>query len=284
MDEPLSADALGALSLFREGTSVRLNGAQRERMWSGAVARSRQPRRAVTVAAFLVAAAAGAAAMLALAGKPREVQPFPGAQWSTIGDGIQVTRGQVRLEPRHRHIRVVTAQLEVELENARALVDATPGATALTAEEGDVVYRTKTGEWHLRPGERVTLSDAPQSVVAAAAASVPACANNDVACLSRVSAGSGLAAQMALYKLAASARERGAQGEAIEHLRAYQRRFAQGAFAPEVSIALMLSLRAAGDREAAAREAQVFLEKFSDDPRRADVEQWRAELMPEEKR
>jgi hypothetical protein len=284
MDEQLSTDTLGALALFRSETAVRLNGAQRERMWSGAVARTRRPRPAVTLAVFLVAAGAGAVAMLSIANRPREVQPLPGAQWSAVGGDIRVQSGQVRFEPRHHHLRVATAQLEAELEDARALVDAAPGATTLTAEEGDVIYRTKSGQWHLKPGERVTLGDAPQAVVAAAAAPVPSCVGNDVACLSRVSAGSGLAAQMALYKLAASAQERGAQGEAIEHLRAYQRRFASGAFAPEVSIALMLSLRASGDREAAAREAQVFLEQFVDDPRRADVEQWRTELMPEENR
>jgi TolA-binding protein len=284
MAEQLSTDALGALAVFRSGTAVRLTSAQRERMWTGAVAESKRPRPAVTLAVFLIAATAGAAAMLSLANRPREIQPFPGAQWTAAGSDVRVQRGQVRFEPRHHHLRVVTGQLEAELENARALVDATPGATALTAEEGDVVYRTRSGEWHLKPGERVTLSDAPQAVVAAAPAPVPSCAGNDVACLGRVSAGSGLAAQMALYKLAAAARERGAQGEAIEHLRAYQRRFDSGAFAPEVSIALMQSLRASGDLQAAAREAQVFLERFADDPRRAEVERWGTEAMTEESR
>ena len=284
MDE-LTADSRATLDGFRRGTAVTFSNGRRDRLWAQTVSRARRPSSsATTAAAFLVAAAAGAAAVLLLVRPHSEIQSSPGAQWSMDDGALRITVGRLRIEPHHRRLHVVTPQLELELEGSRALVDVAPGVTVLLAEEGDVVYRTRAGAWHLKPGERVTLSDAAEAMKAAAAAPVPSCSATDAECLTRISSGSGLAAQMALYKLATSARERGALPEAIEHLRAYQRRFEGGAFAPEVSIALMLSLQASGQRDAALHESQRFLEAFRDDARWSDVAQWQATNFSEEKR
>jgi hypothetical protein len=280
MAEGLSPDVQASLARFGSRTAVDRPAAHHERGWGLVLERSRRPRRARWLAMGAIAAVT-VALLIAVRTRPEPVRASTGAQWQQHDDVVQLSLGQLRLQP-HDHVRVVTPHLEVDLYNARALVDVTHVQTVLVAEEGDVVYRTARGEWHLKAGERVVISSAPDAVAVAAPVKIATCGDGDAACLKRLAQGSGLAAEMALYKLGVAARERGSLDEAVQWLRAYGERFPEGTFAPEASIALMLSLRAAGDAHAAAQQADDFVQRFPRDARVSRVRAWRVHQLEEQ--
>lgn len=98
-----------------------------------------------------------------------------------------------------------------------------------------------------------------------------------VACLQKLSKGSGLAAQTALYALALSESNQGR--DVRERWHEYQLRFPNGVFAPEVSIALMSSHYEQGNRTEALKEADAFLRRFADDARAKQVTAWRDAVL-----
>lgn len=275
MSEGLSADARMLLARFAETTVHEDPPSERERRWELTVERARKPRRAkVAVIAGVLAAAA--AVTFVLVPRAPVVRASNGARWERHEDVITVSLGQLRLQMPHKHLRVVTPQLQVELENARALVDVASGQTVLAVDEGEAVYRTPRGEWRLKAGERIVINDVVESMAVAASAPIRTCAGDDATCLAKVAGGSGLAAEMALYREGMLARERGAVGDAITAMREYGRRFPTGTFAPEASIALMLSLEASGETRAALEEAERFAQRFPTDPRVPEVRTWGA--------
>jgi hypothetical protein len=275
MSERLSTDARLLLTRFAEVTVVDDPPAGRERSWEQTIQRSRRAR---PMKGAIVTAAFAAAAAVALALTPRSpaVHASEGARWQRHDDVVEVSLGQLKLQSQHQRLRVVTPQLQVELENARALVDVVSGQTVLAVDEGEVVYRTARGEWRLKAGERIVINDSVEALAVAPPARIRTCADDDAGCLARVAQGSGLAAEMALYRRGLLARERGALGEAVAAMREYGRRFPAGTFAPEASITLMLSLEASGETGPALDEAQRFVEQFATDPRVAQVGTWRA--------
>jgi hypothetical protein len=274
MSERLSTDARLLLARFAEETVVDDPPAGRERNWEQTIQRSRRAR---PMTGAIVTAALVAAAALAPALTPRSpaIHASEGARWQRHDDLVEVSVGQLRLQSQHQRLRAVTPQLQVELENGRALVDVVSGQTVLAVDEGEVVYRTARGEWRLKAGERVVISDRVESMTVASPARIRACGDDDAECLSRVEHGSGLAAEMALYRRGLLAKERGALGESVAAMREYGRRFPAGTFAPEASITLMLSLDASGETGPALDEAQRFVERFAMDPRVAEVQTWR---------
>jgi hypothetical protein len=277
MGEEFAPHVKASLERFAARTAVERPTAHHERTWGLLLERSRRPRRARWFALGAIAAVT-AALLIAVRVRPEPVRASTGARWQQHDDVVQLSLGQLRLQPRD-HVRVVTPHLEVDLFNARALVDVTDGQTVLAAEEGEIVYRTARGEWHLKAGERVVISGAPDAVSVAAPVKIATCGDADAACLGRVAQGSGLAAEMALYKLGVAARERGSLDEAVRLLREYRARFPVGTFAPEASVALMLTLQAAGEPVAAAAEADDFATRFPREPRVSKVRAWRTQLL-----
>ncbi|MBL8949316.1 MAG: outer membrane protein assembly factor BamD [Myxococcaceae bacterium] len=165
---------------------------------------------------------------------------------------------------------VTTPHVQVTLNDARALLDVSSGATVLSVESGEAVYRSPGGGGKLGAGAHVTI-EAPKPVAVAAPAA------DSVAPTPKPSP-SSLAAETALYHRAQKARAGGAHDEAVKVLREYQALYPAGLFAPEVSLALMGSLQARGELSEAAAEAGHFLERFPDEPQAARVKVWRKEL------
>jgi tetratricopeptide (TPR) repeat protein len=98
-------------------------------------------------------------------------------------------------------------------------------------------------------------------------------------CLERLAAGDGVPAQNALYSLGLLEREHGRTAAALAAWRTYERRFAAGLLAPEVSVAILRSLL--DDRryaEALAR-AEAFEQRFAGETRRPEVALIRAKLL-----
>lgn len=287
----LDPAAKAVLLAYRAQTQRSLSTERRADAWANAVAREARARLPAALLIGLgVAACTAAAAVISgnrsvRARPPAEapaVEASPGAQWIEDERAVVVRSGRLRLRA-HGARRLITPELEADLTNARALVDVAPGLTALTAEEGDVVYRTPKGSWRLAPGVRVTISNAP-APLAVAAVEQASCRDGEEqrSCLVRQSSGLGLAAETALYELGLLDRDRGLLDAATEDLKSYQRRFPEGTFAPEVSIVLMLSLEAEGDHAAAAAEADHFLAVNRGDPRAGEVRKWRLTLQRKE--
>lgn len=288
MDEPapLSRSAREALSAFGASTRAPLTQAERAAVFRNAARAPRAPRwqlvlLASATASFVIATAAFR--FVGARGPEVEVVAARGpAEWKRAGELVTVRAGQVRVAPRTM-TKVRTPQLEATVFGSVALFDVTPAGTVLSVEKGEVAWRTRTRSGTVAAGRTMTIAAAPKAVLAveASAPAVEGCpegAPGREACLTQRAAGTGLAAEFALYGLAMAARDRGAFGESARLFQSYADRFPAGTFAPEASIGRMVDLARAGQADDARAEAEAFGQRFPEDPRAADVAQWREEL------
>lgn len=209
---------------------------------------------------------------------------------------------------------VITPQVTVTVVGTRFLVEVDRNTSRVLVHEGVVRVRGASGvEVTLHQGEQVRSDDerfralaaippspmepppAPKPIYAAPLeihASLPQVAKPGsvstrcdrepatgarLACLEKLSGGSGLAAQTALYALALTEADQGMDARA--RWKEYQRRFPDGVFAPEVSLCLMSAQFAQGQRTEALGEAEAFLHRFPDDARARQVAAWRDAVL-----
>ncbi len=93
-------------------------------------------------------------------------------------------------------------------------------------------------------------------------------------------AGNALSAEAALFSLALLARDmEDRPDEALDYLRAYERRFPEGAFAPEVALGILETIKEQGQSLQAIEAAAAFERRFPGDPRAEDVALSRAEIL-----
>jgi hypothetical protein len=155
-------------------------------------------------------------------------------------------------------LSVVTPQLRVVVVGTRFSVEVDHDLTSVAVTEGRVRIEGGDHVVFLSAGESIRSDDERLSGKTAPfpCADRPAIADQR-ACLTRASAGAGLAAENALYALALLERDRGGDPErALLALREYQHRFPHGALAPEVALTLADMLTALGRRREACAEAK----------------------------
>lgn len=273
---------------FVEATAEPFTGARFEAVWRASLQRAERgskPGFGAQLLAFAVACAVGAVATTSLsllnpgARLRREgVRADAQAELHLRGDDVVIDRGAVRVKRASEPLAIVTPHLTVTITRATALFDVSASATRVRVVEGEVVWRERT----FPAGSTL---EAPRRTSALAlparAAEIEGCSGSggaQRACLERLAPGTGLQAQLALYRLGADAHAAGDDRAAARHFSSYLERFATGPFAPEASIGLMLSLDGAGDTTAAAREAELFLQRFAGDPQAAAVREWRKTL------
>jgi hypothetical protein len=283
MDETiLSAETHERLAVFGVHTAAPLPAGRAEALWRSALANSSPPPRSVVrpLVALMAAAVAGGFITWGLFAAVRRtaVGLSPAAVASTSGSIITLPPGQTRIRAGRESVTIVTPHLELRLIQTAVLCDVTADGTAIVVESGEVTWRGKkvaTGE---RFEVRAVALAAPLAI-ASAGAVVEGCDRQADAeayeqCLARAAAGSGLPAEIAVYELGLRAHQRGELEIALRHFMAYRERFPDGSFAPEVSIATMLELKAQGRDADARAEASRFLTAFPGDPRRSDVRSW----------
>jgi hypothetical protein len=286
-DSPLSPQTRKALDAFRERTDEPISRLRTASLVKAALGahRRRQPvvrNAGLFVAACLVGALGFRAVFERASSTPvEEVQASPSARWQWDGASLKLDSGRARIEPqRQRVVTVVTPELEAVLRSSAAMFDVTEAGTTLVVELGEVTWRADGRSGRLVAGQRLTIATAtPALSVAPRGPLLEDCAQSAREgsyedCLVTAARESGLAAETALFELGLLAHERADASEAVRHFRAYGERFPNGAFGPEASIALMLELKAAGQKEAAAAEATRFLARFADEPRAARVQRW----------
>jgi hypothetical protein len=100
------------------------------------------------------------------------------------------------------------------------------------------------------------------------------------ACLEKAAAGSGLAAQNALFALGVLERDELHDGPAaVSRWRGFQARFPDGLLASEASIAILGELVAQRRYPEAIEEAAAFQSQFADDSRAVEVGALRSSLL-----
>ncbi len=284
MDESqLSASARRALEAFRDQTTKPLSPSRKDALWRAAVSAAEPPRNQWVLKAFVLCVSCLVGAVVASRFlHPPEVQSAPTARWHREASAITVQLGQLRLQPRPREkLAVVTPHLQAVVREAVALFDVTAGSTVLAVESGEVAWRTARKSGVVKAGERITVKPQPTLAIAASLPAVAGCSPGPgfSKCLAHEAAGSGLAAEAALYALGMSAHERGDFVEAVRVFRGYATRFPSGVFAPEASIALMVDLTQDGRSDEARAEAARFAARFADEPRAEEIARW-AEQLP----
>ena len=197
---------------------------------------------------------------------------------------------QINHRPPGRPFSVETPQLRVVVVGTRFSVRVLPGLTEVAVREGRVRVESRGQAVFVGAGQSVRSDDprfAPPAPPPAPTAAppvqgpvrlerrsipVPECASlrssgEREACVSRVATGSGLAAQNALVSQALAQRDRGNLAGAIADLHAYQARFANGLFAPEVGFELAGELVDAGRYQEAVQATKALERAYPDDPR-----------------
>jgi len=288
---PLREDAQRALSVFADATSRPLAPSAVARTWERAVERRQARARFVRLGlAFSCSFLAGVALTLGVMGWARRdtppvspvatVEVVAAGQYSDDGRSIRLERGSLRVKAHGAARELVTHELTVSWSEGRVLVEAAAGRTVLVVEEGSVVYRDASGTHRVDAGQRVVV---PVELFVAPSQDVAGCeglAGGAIdACLQKAAEGAGLAAQTALFERGLRAHEAGEYQRAAALFLEHQRRFPDGVFAPEVSIALMLEHRALGHTDAALAEVAAFLSRFPTDARASDVALWRAQIQ-----
>jgi hypothetical protein len=288
--QPLDSDAAAALAAFGRETAAPLPPAMKARAFAAAVERVRAPARPLLVAVpvFGVAVLIGAAAFLVLSGSQH--QPALAARPAVVIPAgpapVLLARGPARHAVGAERASFKSGQLEVAAQHAVVLFDVTAAGTAVWVESGSVEVRPAPGAarpltagpslWGPSDAAAALALPAPQGEVEGCTA--PRGSLGWRSCLETQAVGTGLVAETALFELSLDAQARRDFTHAERKLRAYQARFAQGVFAPEVSIALMRGLRDAGSTSAARAEALHYLEVFGDEPRAADVRRFLEQL------
>ncbi len=268
--QPLDPRSRELLDAFRRRTETQLEPSRVEPVWRKARAQasaSSRLRAVAALAAALTVVVAGAL-LAARTEKALGVVAESGASWQRRGNTVVLSHGKLRVGAPGDVVVVSTPHLQATLSDARALVEVSNGATLVSVESGDVVYRAAGGGGRLQAGASVTVEEAAKGEAPAAAEAVVA----------EPTAASRLAEETSLYGVAQQARSRGALDESIAALRLYQQKFTDGVFAPEVSMALMADLKARGDVAAAVAEADRFLKKFPAEPHAPGVRAWRNTL------
>ncbi|MDX2021367.1 MAG: FecR domain-containing protein [Deltaproteobacteria bacterium] len=194
----------------------------------------------------------------------------------------------------HRFV-VKFAEYRVQVAGTRFVVDTSPNRLAVDVQDGVVeiwqqrrVVRLGPGEsWSIArnidiaPPPRVPVtmmapkaepSEEQHLAVAARAARANHKPQEALALYQRLARGSGLAAQNALYEMAAIYREDLSDpSRAVATWRTYRTRFPAGSLRMETDVSLVDTLASLGRRDEALAEAQAFLRRFPASERRSDV-------------
>ena len=284
--QPLDTDAAQALAVFQRETAAPLPPAAKARVLSAAMQQVQGPARPLlmVVPVFGVAVLLGAAAFLLLAPSRHPVAiALPVRAGS---QAVLLARGPARHVVGAERAVFKSAQLEVAAQGSVVLFDVTAAGTAVWVETGSAEVRSASGAVRtLAAGQSlwVPSEEAAALALPAPQGEVEGCTDARGSlpwrsCLETQAVGTGLVAETALFELSLDAQSRRDFTRAERQLRAYQSRFARGAFAPEVSVALMRGLRDAGSTDAARAEAVRYLEAFGDEPRAGDVRRFLEQL------
>jgi len=213
-----------------------------------------------------------------------------GANWSNTAGQLRLDSGRLELTHALPHpVRVITPQVTIEARNARFAADVTGAGTSVTLFEGELVGRSGDASRALAVGETFSWPATPaiaKSLAAPQAAMEPnkACANSApgerAGCLKHEGAGSGLAAEVALYELGLTQAKAGRLDEAQAAWEESLRRFPDGVLAPEAHLSMLVSLTESRRFERAVAVAKDFEARFPADPRRAEVAALREKLEP----
>ena len=287
MSEPkaLDADAAAQLQTYARQTNTPLSPGAQARVYLSTVERARnQPQPLWLVGPVFASAVALGAVAFATFSTPR---PAPAPMVAAAKPApVVLARGETRYVAGPARAVYQSAQLEVAAQNSTVLFDVSAAGTSVWVESGSVEVRPVSGTPRtVSAGESLFIPSAEAAALALESmpAEVEGCtaARGTTAwreCLQAQARGHGLTAETALFELSVEAQARRDFAAAEKQLRSYQQRFAQGAFAPEVSMALMRGLRDAGSTAAARAEAQRYLADFGAEPRAADVRRFLEQL------
>jgi hypothetical protein len=196
--------------------------------------------------------------------------------------GLQSGRIDATVSPRtaDEPFSIVTPQLTVVVVGTRFSVTVAGDMTSVSVEHGRVRVEKGVTSVFVGAGESVRSDDQslePRAVVTDSAAhqgtvtaSAKPCVEHDPvrkrACLERAARIPGLSGENALFSLALLERDKLGDGAgALSHLRAYERRYPNGALAPEVALALAATLSGSGANDAACVTAASYANRFPGD-------------------
>jgi len=255
--------------------------------WDAVLERATKPDRRPWV---FVALALGMALVVSVIAATRTPEPMvvaaPGAKWEQQADGgVHLHEGRVQVE-RPLDLALESSQVAVLTRSCRFAAEVIPEGTRVTVFEGQAVVRGANGDERvLRAGESALWPSTPSIPAGLEEGAAPpsrVCGEGEPAerleCLGRVSQGEGLEAQVALFELG---RLRGRAGNAVGAASAWRaslQRFPEGVFAPEVQLALMVTLAQQHHFGEALAVARAFEASQLEDPRRDDVARLRRQL------
>jgi hypothetical protein len=266
-----------ASDLLREDRAQPFPPAHQERVWRGLL--DRVDREAVVTrrpwTAAAVALALGVAIFIGLRLDREADTALHTSATTRVGWD---TPTQLRLDAGElsgtatAELRIITPHVTVVVTpGSRFLAQVVSAQTIVSVHEGRArIERAGQPEQLVKAGGRVELGALfPLPRTACLPAPTP---SERLACLEKLSSGSGLAAQNALFSLAVLAKdERGDSAAAIAYWRTYQARFPDGVLAPEASFGIVSELFAARRCAEALEEARAYQRRFSNEPRQAEV-------------
>ena len=249
----------------------------------------RQQRRLIV--AFVGAVTLGIVGTVALSPRAPTQAPFQATAntvWATTADGaVRLDKGLLAHRPTRSTppVTVVTPDVSIQTNHAQFLADVSDNGTDVSVDEGEVSVRAKDGVVRVlrerEAGRWLRVMAAVPSLTPVEPTDAPCADLSDsakVACLERETAGSGLAAQAALFELALVKSKRGDSSEAAAVWAQSLARFPEGVLHPEVRLALMLELLKSGRTTEAEAVAAQFLVRCATDSRSADVKALRARM------
>jgi hypothetical protein len=236
--------------------------------------RRRRWREAIGFVLSAAAAAAITAAVLPRLLVSPALSPQPGATFAEArpDEPARLSWGRLRGNPSRALAVVETPNATVAWTDARFLMEVTAQGTLLALDEGNVRWRhdgmetVRSAPARLRAPEPLALPAGFGKVAIAPNTDCSATRLDErLACLERISRGSTLAAQNALFEEAlVLSDEVHAPERAVPFWSGYVERFPDGALAPDASIGLLADLiRLGRDREALAA-AQAHRRRFPD--------------------
>ena len=266
--------------------------------WDELVARSAmsgEPSRARLVPLFMLAFAAGVAAVLMVARPEPRAPALPppqlvasaGAKWTqSASDTVVLSAGRLSMvRAGAGPVRIETPHAVIEVRQSRFLAEVIASGTSIVVEEGEVVLRSGSTTRIVHAGESIVWPPSPEIPAALLAAPAPTqarCAASPEGerrgCLEAEAATSSLDAQAAIYELGALEAKSSHPALAIAAWQQSLSRFPDGVVHPEVRLALLIELvraRRFADAEVVARGVE---ETCASDPRRAEVATLRALL------
>ncbi|MBL9037417.1 MAG: FecR domain-containing protein [Archangium sp.] len=212
------------------------------------------------------------------------VVPEAGSVWRRLGDqSLLLERGRLDVDlagntPTH----VIAGAVEIEVTTARFAAQVVNGHTTVDVVEGNVMLRFDGQRQALRAGEHFEWPRAVPSSAAVPPPPDPCDAHHGdelLACLRREAQGAGLAAETALFELAAIELRGGHPSEAVAAWSNLVRRFPDGVLHLEARLALLRTLVSTGRSAQAAEVARDFERCCSADVRATDVRRLRRQLQ-----